>query len=825
MKIPRQINLKRVATIIIISVLTTIMGSYAFLPCVKCKSERGIVVFTFDDESVTVYTEGYPILKQYGFPATFYINPFDVVNGSSDTYVNWSQLRELEKSGWEIGLHYPHWHLSQSNLTQVKIEVEKGIDKILSEGLKYPKTYAYPYGDYNASVQSLLSHYVIAAFTTQKESDLLIDIKDVLINRYALPRMPIDYETGGDELNTAKLLIQKAAEYRLTVVFYMHDFDFEGDTENLIEICQTVKSYVNNGKLAVMTAYKMVRKRLSEAYSQNTFETKIKSYGDEFFYTIAKNAYLSYSGLTVANLLINPGFEWGALGLWKTSTLDVGQSVSVTDELSHSGGYSAKLESNSVSNPLRIYQDYYLYDNSEMYWGNITHISVWVKANTTTTVLVGYSWYSNGTWKGDTYITETVETQWKKISLTYFIPFNTTLLQVFIRLPPVTSATTLYVDDAIMVINHKSSVFFDTASLENLLNNCGFETGELSPWYFSEIPSQTSFEVVNTESHSGSYSLKIYSNNPSESLNVRQAISYAQKDFSQVYFSCWIKSSINGTPIRIGVMAFDSSGKWLGDRWIEINLTTDWNKYEFSRAIPIEWNQNATFIMPFIHLNPVTNETTIWIDDAICYLPSNPITTSTVTKVILNGQSLSATTKITRIGGFNVSTVATQHNITQLVWKINFDKATPMFSYGKNINLLNYTLIPYQSEDFDYIMNFTIQAPKNTSTITEIYCGNLNPRRVIGASSWKYDIATKTLTITVLHEDEIRKITIYFESFPEAWLPMMFIFGMVGLGAMIVGPLYAINKIKKREYLEALKTGTVVTVIGIALFIAWLWPA
>ena len=57
----------------------------------------------------------------------------------------------------------------------------------------------------------------------------------------------------------------------------------------------------------------------------------------------------------------------------------------------------------------------------------------------------------------------------------------------------------------------------------------------------------------------------------------------------------------------------------------------------------------------------------------------------------------------------------------------------------------------------------------------------------------------------------------------EPLLPMMFIFGMVGLGAMIVGPLYAINKIKKREYLEGFRTGIVVTVIGLALFIAWLW--
>jgi len=75
-------------------------------------------------------------------------------------------------------------------------------------------------------------------------------------------------------------------------------------------------------------------------------------------------------------------------------------------------------------------------------------------------------------------------------------------------------------------------------------------------------------------------------------------------------------------------------------------------------------------------------------------------------------------------------------------------------------------------------------------------------------------------TITVSTGDSV---LIVWDKQIGPWLPMLFIFGMVGLGAMIGGPLYAINKIKKREYLEALRTGTIVTVIGIALFIAWLW--
>jgi len=54
-------------------------------------------------------------------------------------------------------------------------------------------------------------------------------------------------------------------------------------------------------------------------------------------------------------------------------------------------------------------------------------------------------------------------------------------------------------------------------------------------------------------------------------------------------------------------------------------------------------------------------------------------------------------------------------------------------------------------------------------------------------------------------------------------LPLMFIIGVTGLGAMLGGPLYTIQLIKAHKYESALVNGLTITVLGVALFIAWLW--
>lgn len=67
------------------------------------------------------------------------------------------------------------------------------------------------------------------------------------------------------------------------------------------------------------------------------------------------------------------------------------------------------------------------------------------------------------------------------------------------------------------------------------------------------------------------------------------------------------------------------------------------------------------------------------------------------------------------------------------------------------------------------------------------------------------------------------KITWRVVSRSEWWLPMMFILGIIGLLCMFGGPIYGIYEVKHGEYYDGFRTGLVVTVLGLALFIAWLW--
>jgi len=65
---------------------------------------------TFDTGYVELYTYCFPLLKQYGYPATFFIRTDTVgktedVHGRRVQYMNWDQIHELAKAGATIGLY------------------------------------------------------------------------------------------------------------------------------------------------------------------------------------------------------------------------------------------------------------------------------------------------------------------------------------------------------------------------------------------------------------------------------------------------------------------------------------------------------------------------------------------------------------------------------------------------------------------------------------------------------------------------------------------------------------------------------------------------
>lgn len=57
----------------------------------------------------------------------------------------------------------------------------------------------------------------------------------------------------------------------------------------------------------------------------------------------------------------------------------------------------------------------------------------------------------------------------------------------------------------------------------------------------------------------------------------------------------------------------------------------------------------------------------------------------------------------------------------------------------------------------------------------------------------------------------------------QLWMPVMLIFGLSGIGMLVIAPVYFISKIKSRDWSDAFCWGFLMFVIGVALIITWLW--
>src|SRR6266540_4094009 len=79
---------------------------YGLLPgCLSAAVPDKLVVLTFDDSVASQYLVVRPVLKRYGFSATFFITEgFSFLTNKQD-YMTWEQIAELHRDGFEIGNH------------------------------------------------------------------------------------------------------------------------------------------------------------------------------------------------------------------------------------------------------------------------------------------------------------------------------------------------------------------------------------------------------------------------------------------------------------------------------------------------------------------------------------------------------------------------------------------------------------------------------------------------------------------------------------------------------------------------------------------------
>jgi peptidoglycan/xylan/chitin deacetylase (PgdA/CDA1 family) len=117
---------------------------------VDCIGHDRLVGITFDDGCSSDYEKAFPLLLNAGIRADFFLN---TANIGKPGYLNWRQVREMQKSGMAFHSH-GHSHVVLSTLDRVAVEYELETSrKILEDKLGCSVDFfAAPYGLLNRRV-------------------------------------------------------------------------------------------------------------------------------------------------------------------------------------------------------------------------------------------------------------------------------------------------------------------------------------------------------------------------------------------------------------------------------------------------------------------------------------------------------------------------------------------------------------------------------------------------------------------------------------------------------------------------------------------------
>jgi peptidoglycan/xylan/chitin deacetylase (PgdA/CDA1 family) len=110
------------------------------------------IILTFDDGYADNYQYAFPLLKEYGYTATFFILT-DVTDRSEPGYLTWEMLREMSDAGMSIEVHgREHFDFSNRNHDWLVYHL-LGPMQTIEANLGYtPRFIAYPLGSYDAQV-------------------------------------------------------------------------------------------------------------------------------------------------------------------------------------------------------------------------------------------------------------------------------------------------------------------------------------------------------------------------------------------------------------------------------------------------------------------------------------------------------------------------------------------------------------------------------------------------------------------------------------------------------------------------------------------------
>ncbi len=154
----------------------------------KPKKEKKILL-TIDDGFISFYKEAWPLLKKNKIPFILFVSTEPV---GKNGYMNWDQIREIEKS--DIGTigHHSHTHeyLIDEQYSNFVADIEKA-NEIFLEKIGYvPTIFSYPFGEYSAAMKKYISKNFNISFGQHS------GVIDINKDKFELPRFPINEKYG-----------------------------------------------------------------------------------------------------------------------------------------------------------------------------------------------------------------------------------------------------------------------------------------------------------------------------------------------------------------------------------------------------------------------------------------------------------------------------------------------------------------------------------------------------------------------------------------------------------------------------------------------------
>ncbi len=136
------------------------------VPLAQVSEIPGSVAITFDDGFRNFYQHALPILREHDFPATVFVVTGHCGgrnNWASQTpgvpefdLMDWDEIREAAGNGVTIGAHsVTHPKLSAVPAEDARRELRASREEIETRLGQSADTFAYPYGDHNASVREM----------------------------------------------------------------------------------------------------------------------------------------------------------------------------------------------------------------------------------------------------------------------------------------------------------------------------------------------------------------------------------------------------------------------------------------------------------------------------------------------------------------------------------------------------------------------------------------------------------------------------------------------------------------------------------------------